>query len=119
MRVIPATLHRVLDFGTVVAFALAPSILGLSGPAATLAYLLAVVHLAMTLLTRFSPGLPRPVPLRLHGAVELMVGVALLVLPWLLHWRGLPRTFYVVAGAAILAVWALSRYGQPREAASM
>jgi hypothetical protein len=116
MRFLSAAVHQVLDFVTVVAFALAPTILGLSGFAATLAYVLAVVHLAMTLLTRFSPNGSRPVPLRLHGAVEFIVGIALLALPWLLQWEGTPRTFYVAAGAVILIVWAVSRYGMPAPA---
>jgi len=47
MRVIAARLHQVLDFVTVGGFALAPSVLGLAGFAATLAYVLAVVHLAL------------------------------------------------------------------------
>jgi len=55
MRVITAGLHRVLDFVTVAGFAVAPSVLGLAGFAATLGYVLAAVHLALTLLTHF-PG---------------------------------------------------------------
>src|SRR5579864_8892655 len=50
MRVIGAGLHRMLDFVTVVGFALAPTVLGLVGFAATLSYLLAAVHLVLTLL---------------------------------------------------------------------
>lgn len=113
MRLIPAALHHVLDFVTIVAFALAPSALGLSGVPAALAYVLAVVHLAMTLLTRFPPRTRRPLPLPLHGAVELVVGIVLLALPWLLGWSGTPRAFYLAAGSVILLVWALSRYRVP------
>jgi hypothetical protein len=112
MRVIPAGLHRVLDVVTVVAFALAPSVLGLAGLPALLAYGLAVVHLAMTLLTRFPADKAGAVPLGLHAAVELVVGIVLIALPWVLHWQGTPRAFYFVAGAVILLVWALSRYGR-------
>ena len=113
MRLIGPALHQVLDFVTVVTFALAPSTLGLTGFAATLAYILAVVHLAMTLLTKFSPTARRPVPLSLHGAVEAIVGVVLIVLPWLLKWSGTPRIFYIAAGAVILLVWGLSQYRAP------
>lgn len=110
MRVIAAGPHRVLDFVTVAGFALAPSVLGLSGFAATLGYVLAAVHLALTLLTHFPGRAARPVSFALHGAIELVVGVALIALPWLVGWAGTARTFYVVAGAVILAVWALSAY---------
>ena len=110
MRVITAGLHRVLDFATVAGFAVAPSVLGLAGLAATLGYVLAAVHLALTLLTRFPGSAARPVSLALHGAIEFAVGVALIVLPWLAGWGGTARMFYVVAGAVILGVWALSAY---------
>jgi hypothetical protein len=110
MRLIPAAAHRILDFVTVVAFALAPTVLGLPGPAAALSYALAVVHLSMTLLTRFSPEERSPVPLSVHGTVESLVGVTLIVLPWFVRWHGVAFVLYVSAGAVILAVWAASRY---------
>jgi len=110
MRLIPAPLHRILDFLTVVAFAVAPAVLGLTRFAATLSYTLASVHLAMTLLTRFSPSDQNLVPLRLHGAVESIVGVVLIALPWLTKWDGSPQIFYRAAGLVILLVWAISRY---------
>jgi len=110
MRLITAGLHRVLDFVTVAGFAVAPSVLGLAGFAATLSYVLAAVHLTLTLLTHFPGSAERPVSLALHGAIELAVGVALIVLPWLVGWGGTARVFYVVAGAVILGVWALSAY---------
>ena len=110
MQLIHARLHRILDFVTVVGFAAAPSLLGLSGFAATLAYILALVHLVLTLLTRFPFSERGVVPLRVHGMIELLVGVALVVAPFALSWVGAARTFYVAAGVVILAVWALSAY---------
>ncbi len=110
MRLIPAALHRMLDFVTVAAFALAPSILDLTRVAATLAYVLAVIHLAMTLLTRFSPADRGLVSLGLHGAVESIVGVALVALPWLMKWQGTSRISCMAAGGVILVVWVFSRY---------
>ena len=110
MRRIEAPWHRIVDFTTVLVFALCPTLLGLTGLPAAVSYLLAAVHLAMTLLTRFSGTERTPIPLRLHGAVELVVGFALLALPWLVDWHGSPRLLYVVAGSAILTVWSLSRY---------
>lgn len=110
MRPIHAQLHRILDFVTVVAFVVAPSALGLVGFAATLAYLLAAVHLLLTLITRFPPGRRGLVPFEAHGLIELVVGAALIIAPFVLRWGGVARTFYVVAGIVILAVWALTAY---------
>jgi hypothetical protein len=108
------TTHRQLDFVTVAAFALAPFVLSLSGPAAWLAWALAAVHLLMTLVTEFPGRPPRPVPLRLHGAVELVVGIVLLVLPLVVGWSGAARWFYMAAGVVILIVRTTSTYDVAR-----
>ena len=94
-------------------FLLAPFLFGLGGYVAAVAWALAVVHLVMTLLTRFPLGLVKVVPFPVHGAVELVVGVVLvLAVPRLLRaGPGSPaRTFFIGAGVAILVVWVLTRY---------
>lgn len=118
MSVINTRVHRVLDFVTVAGFVVAPTAFGLSGLPANLAYILAVVHLGLTLATDFSRAGARPVSLVLHGGVEGVVGLALVALPWLLSWDGPARTFYVAAGAVILLVWALSAYRGARSQAA-
>jgi hypothetical protein len=118
MRVIQPAVHRVLDFVTVIAFAAAPSVLGLSGAPALLSYVLASVHLVLTLLTRFSPEGSQPLALKIHGVVEMLVGPVLLLAPFALGWEGIAKTFYLAAGAVIVAVWVLSAYGGDRAHAS-
>jgi hypothetical protein len=117
MKVISDTAHGILDYLTVAIFALAPSILGLSGFAALVSYALAAIHLAMTLLTNMPLGVFKIIPMRLHALVEMLVGpvlvVAALVLPTLL---GDKREFFLVMGLMILAVWLLSSYGRPAAA---
>ncbi|HEV2749834.1 MAG TPA: hypothetical protein VGV12_04850 [Gemmatimonadales bacterium] len=111
MRWIGPTLHRSLDFVTVAAFALAPTLLHLTGVAALLSYALALVHLILTLLTQFPAGPARVVPFAWHRAIELVVGLALVLLSRLAQWGGAAQTFYLVAGIVIFAVWALSGTG--------
>src|SRR5260370_8035174 len=110
MRIIGSGLHRTLDFVTVVGFAVAPLALGLTGLAATLSYALALIHLTLTLLTSFPGSAARPVPFAVHGVIEGVVGVALIVLPWLAAWSGTPRTFYVPAGVLIFLFWPTPKY---------
>ena len=110
MAVIRPTTHRVLDMLTVVAFAVAPFMLRLSGPAAWLAWVLAAVHLLMTLATAFPDGGPRPVPFRMHGLVEFLVGIVLPVVPFVAGWTGAARWVYVVAGILILLVRLASQF---------
>ena len=114
MKIISDTAHGILDYLTVAIFALAPSILGLTGFAALVSYALAAIHLVMTLLTNMPLGVFKIIPMRLHALVEMLVGpvlvVAALVLPTIL---GDKREFFLVMGLVILAVWLLSSYGRP------
>lgn len=99
-----------LDFVTVIIFAVAPSVLALSGPPAMLSYGLAAVHLLVTVTTAF-PGQPgRPLPLPAHGGLEAVVGVVLAVLPWAVGWVGTARAYFTVMGVVILVVWLVTRY---------
>jgi hypothetical protein len=113
LKVISDTTHGILDYLTVAIFALAPSILGLTGFAALVSYALAAIHLAMTLLTNMPLGVIKIIPMRLHALVEMIVGpvlvVAAVVLPTILGDR---REFFLVMGLVILAVWLLSSYGR-------
>ena len=118
MGLISPAVHRVLDLLTFLAFVLAPTLFHLVGRTATLAYALAVVHLLITLATHF-PGHARyPIPFRAHGIIELLVGVALVVVPSIRHWTHGARVFYPAMGVAILLVWALTRYAGPRAVAT-
>jgi hypothetical protein len=112
MRVLRPTIHGILDYAVVVAFALAPTLLGLSGLPATISYLLAVVHMLLTLVTAFPLGVVKLVPLPLHGAIELVVSIVLVALPWILRFSQvtIARDFYVGAGALIFVVWWITDY---------
>jgi len=113
MNFLSARHHGFLDLATVAVFLLAPFFFGLGGYVAAVAWGLAVVHLLMTLLTRFPLGLVKVIPFPVHGMVEAVVGVVLaLAMPRLLGASpGSPaRTFFVGAGVAILVVWVLTSY---------
>jgi hypothetical protein len=114
MKLLSPKIHGVIDYLSVGGLVLAPSVLGLTGPGATLAYALAGIHLTMTVLTAFPLGLIKLVPLRLHGIVEIVVGISLLVAPWALATTldlgGNGRLFYSAFGAVLIAVWFLTDY---------
>jgi hypothetical protein len=58
-------------------------------------------------------GAWKKIPLVVHGIVELVVGIGLLLLPSFAGYGpGSPaRRFYLAMGALILVVWALTAYG--------
>lgn len=112
MRFISARIHGMLDFVIVVIFLLGPLLVGLGGSPAAISYTLAVVLLLMTLMTRFPAGRWKTISFFAHGIVELIVGVALLILPSFAGYSpGSPaRRFYLAMGAVILVIWALTAY---------
>jgi hypothetical protein len=112
MKILSSTVHGFLDYLVVVAFAIAPTVIGLAGLPATISYALAAVHLLLTLVTAFPLGAIKIVPLRLHGAIELIVSIALVVLPWVLKFAAdtTARNFYFCAGAIIFVTWAITDY---------
>jgi hypothetical protein len=115
MKLLSPKLHGIIDYVSVGGLVLAPTLFGLTGVGAGLAYALAGVHLTMTLLTAFPLGLIKLVPLRLHGIVEIVVGISLLVAPWalatVLDLGGNGRLFYSAFGAVLIGVWFVTDYG--------
>lgn len=112
MKILSPKVHGYLDYVVVIAFALAPTIFGLTGLAATLAYVLAVVHLALTLLTAFPLGVVGLVPFTIHGWIELLVSVGLVALPFIAGFSDVPiaRNFYIAAGIVVFIVWLITNY---------
>lgn len=113
--------HRALDYVLVAVFLVAPFALRLDGSAEVVCYVLAGVHVALTVVTRFPvpDADERPVPLPVHGYVEMGVGVALLVAPWLVTaWSTTAKGFLAVMGVVILVVWRLTPYGPGDDAAT-
>jgi hypothetical protein len=110
MKIISSKAHAALDYLTVVIFALAPTAIGLTGTSAIISYVLAAVHLSMTLVTDMPFSLVKIVPIKLHALVELTVGPVLVIGGLLLELPTPARTFFVAMGFIIFAVWLLSSY---------
>jgi len=117
-RFLNDTIHGALDYGVVIIFALAPSLLGIDGPSAALSYLLAVVHLFVTILSDMPFGVKKLIPMPWHGHLELVVGLALVICPWVFpELLASGQLFFTLMGAIIFFVWASSNYGDKKFAA--
>lgn len=115
MNLLTRTQHSYLDVLVVIVFALAPAMFDMTGAAATLSYILAAVHLGMSLLTADLPGAPFGlIPLPLHGLIEAAVGVILGVIGWL-AFDGTDQTFFLVIAVLILLGFATTPYTQRSE----
>lgn len=109
-KILTPTLHGYLDYVTVVLFLAAPFVLGLTGMAGIFAYVLAVIHLAMTLLTDFPLGVYKLVPFSLHGWIERGVGPMLVVVPYIFGFTDTGTMFYVAIGIVLIIVGLLTDY---------
>jgi hypothetical protein len=109
-KILTPTLHGYLDYVTVVLFLAASSLLGLTGMAGIFAYVLAIIHLAMTLLTDFPLGIYKLVPFNLHGWIERGVGPMLVVVPYIFGFTDTAIMFYVGIGIVIIIVGLLTDY---------
>lgn len=112
MRVLGAFSHGVIDYLMVILIALGPRIADFHGPQATMCYALAVVHLLLTIITRFPLGILKTLPFWLHGSVEIVVAVLLVILPWLAHFSAgvHSRNFFVAIGVLVALIFVLTDY---------
>ena len=119
MRILSPRVHGIIDLMLIVVLLLAPTLVGLGGSPAAIAYSLAAIHLLLTLLTKYPMGVWKQIPFVYHGIVELIVGMALLLLPSFAGYGpGSPaKRFYLAMGAVILVVWALTAYRGPEATA--
>ena len=110
MKIISPRVHGYLDYVTVVLFLVAPTLIGLTGMAGAIAYALAGIHLAMTLVTDFPLGAAKLLPFTIHGWVERVVGPVLILLPFGLGFDAPARSFYIVIGIVIVLIGLLTDY---------
>ena len=111
MNVLSPRIHGVLDYVIVVFFLLAPTLFDLPYGPSTLAYVLAVAYLTMTVLTDFPLGMVEVISFGVHGVVELVFAIALVVLPWILSdmFRD-AQGFYTAVGVVLFLLWLSSDY---------
>ena len=111
MNILTPRAHGYLDYVVVVVFLLAPVVFGLTGFPAVLSYLLALVHLALTLLSNFVLGAVKVIPMNLHGMIEVVVGPVLIILG--IVFGGAAAAFYISIGLIIMLVWVVTNYRMP------
>lgn len=115
-KVLSPAIHAVLDYLLALAFLFAPFVLGFGGDVESISYIVGVIYLGLSLLTRYPLGAVALIPFVVHGVVETVLAVFWIAAPWLLGFADYeaPRNFFVVAGVFLLAVVALTRYREER-----
>lgn len=111
MKIISSKTHAILDFITIIALLALPDLVFLTPTAATLSYTLAVIHFIMTITTDFKGGIFKLIPFKVHGYVELAVGIILLVLAFTFFKGDLTdEIYFACVGLIILILFSITDY---------
>ncbi|RZM23920.1 MAG: hypothetical protein EOO88_24580 [Pedobacter sp.] len=116
MAMISSRMHGIIDYLVVIFLWISPSAFGLTGNAAIFTYVLGAVHLLLTIMTDFSLGMIRLIPFRIHGLIELIVSLALVMTAYYFGDIGdmLARNFYYGFAGAVFLTWLLTDYKKNR-----
>jgi hypothetical protein len=112
MNFITSKIHGILDYIVVIFLWASPTLFRLPVNAAIFTYILAGVHLTLTILTNFEYGLVKFIPLKIHGTIELIVSLVLVGFAFYIgKLEGdLARNFYLGFAIAVFIVWIFSDY---------
>lgn len=113
---INSKIHGIIDYAVVLFLWASPSLFTLPETTAIFTYVLGGIHLVLTLATNFEMGVLKVIPFKIHGLIELVVGLALIGVAFYLgEMEGeLARNFYIGFGGAVLATWALTNYKEAK-----
>lgn len=111
MKIITPKIHAIIDFLLVMLMLISPRIFALSETASTLSYILGVVHFFLVIFTDFSGGIFKVIHLKLHGLIEFVISLALIILAFT-YFKGnlIDEMYFACLGLLILIIFMLTDY---------
>jgi hypothetical protein len=113
IRLLPAWLHAVADYAVGASLIVVALAVGGSAGAVGTGVLVGTVVLFVSMLTQYPLGVVKVLPFTIHSAGDYLAAALLLASPFALNFfhadMGL-TVFYLVAGAAVLAVSLITNY---------
>ncbi len=116
IRFITPNQHGILDFMVAAVLIAGPFVLGLGDSSPLVVWISVVTGFAvivLSLLTDYRYGLYRLIPFWGHLMVDGIVGLAFVLIPFMLGFEGLDAIFYWVNGLGVLAVVTLGLTREP------
>src|SRR4030095_1803314 len=116
MKKLSPWVHGILDYFTVLFLLCSPSLFDMQTNGSVFTYVLAIVHLILTVLTDFPPGVFKIIPLKLHGLIEIVVSIGLIVVAIWFRNSGDNVSFYyyLIFAIILFIVWTTSEYKSVR-----
>lgn len=111
-KVLDAKTHGILDYALAGLFLLMPSIFGFSETAATVSYVIGVLYIIASLLTKYPLGAMKLIPFPVHGVLESIMAASWIFFPWIFGFAAddAARNFFIIAGVGLLLVAFLTDY---------
>lgn len=105
-------IHGAIDYFTVLFLVLSPTLFSMKDLTATFTYVLAAIHLLLTITTKFEFGLIKIIPFNIHGIIELIVSIVLIGVAFYLgsHEGELSRNFYLSFAIVVFVTWMITDY---------
>jgi len=105
-------IHGAIDYAVVVFLLLSPTLFDLPEITSIFTYVLGVIHLLLTTMTKFEFGVFKLIPFRIHGIIELIVSLVLIPVAFYLgNLEGdVSRNFYLVFAIVVFLTWLITDY---------
>jgi hypothetical protein len=115
MKPLSAEPHGVLDYLTGLLLLISPWLFGFNALSTAATYTMiavGVVVLGLSLITNYPLGLVKAVPFPVHGVIETIGALGLLISPWVVGFSdlGIARDLAVIVAIAWLGIVALTNY---------
>ena len=105
-------IHGAIDYGIVMFLLISPLYFRLAGITSYVTYALGIIHLLLTVSTKFELGIFRIISFRIHGMIELGIVMILIGLSaYLGNLEGnLSRYYYISFAVIIFMTWLMTDY---------
>ena len=111
-RFVTKTMHAYLDYPVAASLIALPFVLGLGGSNPSAKWVAVGTDVAAIILTFFADhktGVIRIIPFSFHVAVDALVGIIFVTVPFVLGFTGLDAWYYWANGGALLVVLCLQK----------
>lgn len=104
MKAISRRFHAILDYGSVIILLLAPFLFNFVDvpTAKMIAIVSAAFVLLLSFMTKYEGGLVKIIPMRMHLAADIALGLFLIASPWLFKFNNETYLFHVIMGLVAL-----------------
>lgn len=111
MKFISPRVHGFIDLLVFLILLASPSYFGFTGTLAIFTCASAAVHLLLTILTDYTVGIFKLIPLPVHGTIEFFVGIVLIIFAYTVFNHNTDgKLYYVIFGTVVLLTWLVTDY---------